>query len=127
APAAAVEPPRFDFRAEMAETRRTADAMLAAGDVAGAEAYMEARRRLFVENGYAIRKLNQAYFAFYGAYADEPGAAGDDPIGPTVLAIRAASPSLRDFLRAVAFIGSLEDLEQVAAEMGVERETAVTR
>ncbi|MCZ7674509.1 MAG: hypothetical protein M5U34_48975 [Chloroflexi bacterium] len=32
-----------------------------------------------------------------GAYADEPGAAGDDPIGPTLLALRAASPSLRDF------------------------------
>lgn len=123
------DPPAFDFRAEMAETRRQVDEMLAAGDVAGAEAYMEARRRVFVENGYQIRKLNQAYFAFYGAYADEPGATGDDPIGPTLLALRQASPSLRDFLRMTARIGSFADLEAAATEMGVEMggETAVTR
>ena len=49
---------------------------------------MEQRRQLFVENGYYIRKLNQAYFAFYGAYADVPGgAAGEDPVGPAVRAL----------------------------------------
>ncbi len=114
-----VEPPPFDFYAEMAETRREVDTMLAEGDVDGAEAYMEARRRLFVENGYNLRKLNQAYFAFYGAYADEPGATGDDPIGPTLLAMREASPSLKAFLRSVSFIGSFEDFEQVAGDLGV--------
>jgi hypothetical protein len=113
------EPPTFDFRAEMAETRRMVDAMLAEGDVAGAEAYMEERRHLFVENGYNLRKLNQAYFAFYGAYADEPGATGDDPIGPTLLAMREASPSLKAFMQAVSEIGSFEDFERVAEDLGV--------
>jgi hypothetical protein len=114
-----VEPPPFDFRTEMAATRRVVDDMLADGDVDGAEAYMEERRQLFVENGYDLRKLNQAYFAFYGAYADEPGATGDDPIGPTLLAMREASPSLKAFLRSVTKIGSFEDFERVAAELGV--------
>jgi hypothetical protein len=114
-----VEPPPFDFRAEMAATRRVVDSMLADGDVDGAEAYMEERRQRFVENGYDLRKLNQAYFAFYGAYADEPGATGDDPIGPTLLAMREASPSLKAFLRSVTKIGSFEDFERVAAELGV--------
>jgi hypothetical protein len=114
-----VEPPPFDFRAEMAETRRVVDAMLADGDIDGAEAYMEERRHVFVENGYNLRKLNQAYFAFYGAYADEPGATGDDPIGPTLLAMREASPSLKEFMRSVSTIGSLEDFERVAGELGV--------
>ncbi|MBK8988024.1 MAG: hypothetical protein IPM39_18465 [Chloroflexi bacterium] len=118
-------PPPFNFAAEMAATRIQADAMLAAGDVDGAEAYMEPPPQLFVANGYTIRKLNQAYFAFYGAYADEPGAAGADPIGPTVLALREASPSLKDFLQRVARIGSFADLQQVAAEAGLEA-TAVT-
>lgn len=114
-----IEPPPFDFRIEMATTRRVVDDMLADGDVDGAEAYMEERRHLFVENGYDLRKLNQAYFAFYGAYADEPGATGDDPIGPTLLAMRDASPSLKAFLRTVTKIGSFEDFERVAAELGV--------
>lgn len=114
-----VAPPPFDFRAEMATTRRVVDEMLAAGDIDGAETYMEARRRIFVENGYNLRKLNQAYFAFYGAYADEPGATGDDPIGPTLLAMREASPSLKAFMQTVRGIGSFEDFTRVAAELGI--------
>jgi hypothetical protein len=69
------EPPAFDFRAEMHKTRVTVDELLAEGKVEEAEAYMEQRRKFFWEHGYQIRKLNQAYFAFYGAYADQPGGA----------------------------------------------------
>ena len=72
-------PPVFDFSAEMADTRATVDRLLGEGQIEAAEAYMEARRRVFVSHGYNIRKLNQAYFAFYGGYAAEPGgAAGPD-------------------------------------------------
>jgi hypothetical protein len=117
APAAAPEPPAFDFRAEMYETRIQVDTLLAAGKIEAAETYMEARRRFFVEHGYNIRKLNQAYFAFYGAYAASPGGAtGEDPIGPMLRDIRAHSSSIRDFLERVAPIGSFADLERVHQE-----------
>ncbi len=112
-------PPPFDFRAEMAKTRRVVDKLLSEGKIDEAETYMEQRRHIFVENGYNIRKINQAYFAFYGAYADEPGATGDDPIGPTLLAMREVSPSLKAFMQSVAIIGSFEDFEQAAAELGI--------
>ena len=122
APAGADEPgpsapPPFNFRAEMAETRTQVDELLAAGRIPQAEAYMEARRRFFVDNGYNIRKLNQAYFAFYGAYADTPGATGSDPVGPAVVSVRENSPSLRDFMDNVAFVTSLEDLQAVLARL----------
>ena len=110
---AVVDPPLplFDFSAAMAETRNEVDRLLAEGQVEAAEAYMEERRQLFVSHGYAIRKLNQAYFAFYGGYAAEPGgAAGADPIGPMLRELRAASPSLRAFLRDVAGVTSYDDL-----------------
>lgn len=101
----------FDFAAEMGETRNEVDRLLAEGKVQEAEAYMEVRRQLFVRHGYAIRKLNQAYFAFYGGYAAEPGgAAGADPIGPMLRELREASPSLRDFLDEVARVTSYDDL-----------------
>jgi len=106
-------PPPFDFRAEMEETRIVVDGLLAEGKIEQAEAYMEARRRFFVANGYTIRKLNQAYFAFYGAYAAEPGATGADPIGPMLREIRAGSPTLRLFMERVARIGSFEELQEV--------------
>ena len=56
---------------------------------------MEARRQELVKQGYAIRKLNQAYFAFHGSYAVGTGAT--DPIGGKLRALRAAgSASLPD-------------------------------
>lgn len=106
------DPPAFDFRAEMRETRVTVDKLLAEGKIEEAEAYMEARRQVFWQNGYLIRKLNQAYFAFHGAYADQPGgAAGEDPVGPAVRALRAQSASLADFLHTIAWMTSFEQLQ----------------
>jgi len=106
------ETPPFDYRAEMHTTRITADQLLAEGKIEEAEAYMESRREIFWENGYAIRKLNQAYFAFYGAYADIPGgAAGEDPVGPAVRALRAQSDSLADFVKRISWMTSFEQLQ----------------
>jgi hypothetical protein len=105
--------PKFDFRAEMHETRVTADALLAKGKIEEAEAYMESRRLVFLKNGYLIRKLNQAYFSFYGAYADTPGgAAGEDPVGPAVRALRAQSKSLADFVNTISWMTSFEQLKK---------------
>lgn len=103
----------FDFRAEMHETRVTADQLLAEGKIEEAETYMEQRRQVFWENGYLLRKLNQAYFAFHGAYADVPGgAAGEDPVGPAVRALREQSDSLADFINTISWMTSFEQLQQ---------------
>jgi len=105
--------PPFDFRAEMHATRVVVDAMLASGRISEAEHYMEQRRQIFVKNGYFIRRLNQAYFAFYGAYADVPGgAAGEDPVGPAVRALRARCTSLADFVNRIAWMTSFEQLQK---------------
>ena len=102
----------FDFRAEMHETRVTADELLAQSKIVEAEAYMEERRLVFWENGYLLRKLNQAYFAFHGAYADVPGgAAGEDPVGPAVRALREQSKSLEEFINTIAWMTSFEELK----------------
>jgi hypothetical protein len=104
--------PGFDFRAEMRTTRVTVDALLAEGRIDEAEAYMEQRRQFFWDNGYRIRKLNQAYFAFYGAYAESGGgAAGFDPVGPAVRLLRFRSPSIAAFLDTMAGFTSFEQLE----------------
>jgi hypothetical protein len=117
--AQAATPPPFDFNAAMRETRVTVDGLLAIGRALGlgdlaarfAEAYMESRRALFVANGYGIRKLNQAYFAFFGDYQGGgfAGAGGADPIGPAVREIRALSPTLLDFAH------NLRDLTDTAS------------
>jgi hypothetical protein len=107
-------PPVFDFQVEMHLTRVNADKLLAEGKIDTAETYMELRRQFLWENGYHIRKLNQAYFAFYGAYADEPGgAAGADPVGTAVRLLRAKSTSLSDFVNRMAWMWNFEQLKKV--------------
>jgi hypothetical protein len=112
------EPPEFDFRAEMRKTRIWVDTLLAEGKIEQAEGYMERRRQMFVDQGYYIRKLNQAYFAFHGAYAAEPGAAGEDPIGPAVQELYARSPDLRTFAFRAAGVTTLAELETLLEEIG---------
>ncbi len=111
-------PPVFDFVKEMHETRVNVDSMLANGQIEDAENYMEARRKIFWDNGYRIRKLNQAYFAFYGAYADNPrgGAAGADPVGEAVRQLRTQSPSLASFIKQISWMSSFEDLQQAVKQ-----------
>jgi hypothetical protein len=104
-------PPQFDFRAEMHVTRLEADRLLSLGLVEQAEAYMEERRQVFWDNGYLIRRLNQAYFAFHGAYADEPvGPAGADPVGESVRELWARSASPKEFLETIAWMNDYGDL-----------------
>ena len=97
----------FDFRREMRETRLTTEDLLSEGRIEEAEAYMEERRLFLAENGYYIRKLNQAYFAFHGNYADSPAAVS--PLFGQLTALRAASPTLGDFIREVATVSSHEE------------------
>jgi hypothetical protein len=107
----------FDYGKELNDTRVHVDELLARGEIDTAERYMEARRQIFVYHGYAIRKMNQAYFAFYGGYQAQPGgAAGEDPIGPAVRELRARTPSLKAFLDAVAGVTTLDELKAVLAQ-----------
>ncbi|MCS6845815.1 MAG: hypothetical protein NZ528_16055 [Caldilineales bacterium] len=108
-PPASGEPPAFDFNREMRTTRQVVDRLLAHGYVEEAEAYMEARRQRFVANGYPLRVLNQAYFAFHGSYATGPAAT--DPIGPKVRRLRDLSPSLADFLRTASTVTTAAELD----------------
>jgi hypothetical protein len=109
--------PGFDYNAEMHATRVQADALLAQGKIVEAEAYMEKRRQFFWDHGYQIRKLNQAWFAFYGAYAAEAGggAQGADPVGPAVLLLRRRSPNLKVFVNTIAGFTSFQQLQQALA------------
>ena len=104
----------FDFRREMRETRLTADALLARDEIEIAEAYMETRRKLFVANGHPIRKLNQAYFAFNGTYAESP--ASVNPIGGQVRRLRELSPDLGTFMSLVSGVSDYAEFLELLCD-----------
>lgn len=89
----------FNYSEMMYQTRIHVDELLAQGKIEEAEQYMESQRQVFWDNGYQIRKLNQAYFSFYGAYADTPfSAAGNDPVGEDVRLFRTQHANLSSFI-----------------------------
>ncbi len=100
----------FDFNKEMREIRRAVDDYLSRGMITEAEEFMEHRRKFLVENGYNIRKLNQAYFAFHGTYADAPTSIS--PIGNELSELRNRSESLKDFLDTVVVMTSRQELQE---------------
>ena len=99
----------FAFNAAMRETRLTAEELLAEGKIEEAESYMEERRQYLGDNGFFIRKINQAFFAFHGSYAT--GAASVSPIGDQLEQLRDESESPEEFLKMVSRFDRVEELE----------------
>ena len=108
--------PGFSFNAEMRRIRLAVDELLAAGKIEEAEDFMEERRQYLASQGYYIRKLNQAYFAFYGTYAYEPTSVS--PIGGEVRSLRAQARSVRELLNAAAWMTSRADLLRLLGAPG---------
>ena len=100
--------PAFSFNREMQQTRLEADRLLSEGKIEVAESYMDARRLVFADNGYFLRKLNQAYFAFHGSYADRPTAVS--PIGDQVRQVREQSATLKEFIKTMSRVSSYDEL-----------------
>lgn len=107
--------PAIDFNAEMRELRLQVDELLAGGRVSEAEALMEATRLHLAEHGIHLRKLNQAYFAFYGTYAESPAAS--DPIGPLTREVWEATGDVGAFLTLMRDITSRSELEALVTSL----------
>lgn len=109
----ATPPGQADFNRLMRETRLEVDRLLMLGQVDAAESYMERRRLEINALGYSLRRLNQAYFAFFGSYAEGP--AGSSPIAGQLRRLRDDSPTLGSFVRMVAEVADPEDLDRLTA------------
>jgi hypothetical protein len=110
---AAPLPQEFDFTATMRGLRTQVEDLLDAGDIDGAERLMEETRLVLAENGFYIRRINQAYFAFHGSYADTPGSI--DPIGPKFDELRRQSATLEEFVETAREFRSARDLDAALA------------
>lgn len=97
----------FNFNMVMRETREKVEKYLQDGEIQNAENYMNNQRDLFVRNGYQIRKINQAYFSFYGTYANRPESTS--LTYEHLLEIRNRMSSLYEFLDILKDISSYEE------------------
>lgn len=102
-------PDRSESDAALRRLRLDVDDLLAAGRVDDAERLMEQVRLELVALGRNFRRINQAFFAANGVYATS--AASSSPIGPMLQQLRAASPTLLDFVVAVRDVEGVQELQ----------------
>ena len=114
------EEDKFDVREFMHETRHHTDELLEQGEIEQAEAYMETRRLELVENGHNIRKLNQAYFAFHGLYADGPSSTS--PLARQIWELRQQSTDAGDLVKTLQTISNYEEFLALLDERGIARD-----
>ncbi len=107
--------PTVDFNKEMRKLRLEVDALLKEGKVDEAERTMEERRKFLGENGIAIRKLNQAYFAFFGTYGDS--GASSNPAGPKVERVWEMTKDVGAFLAVMRNVKNAGDLDRAITRL----------
>ena len=107
---------------EMRETRLRTEELLAQGKVEEAEEYMKKRWWRLRLGGYRIRKLNQAYFAFRGRYAEGP--ASLSPIGQEVKELRGLFPDVASFVKTVSGISSYQEFLDLLERLKSQAERA---
>ncbi len=99
--------------AALRRLRLDVEELLSEGDVTAAEVLMEQRRLELAALGVAYRRINQAFFAARGFYADS--AASIDPIGPKLAALLAREGTAGAFLRAASRLTSEAELDALLA------------
>ena len=105
-----------NFTAFMRETRLEAERLLADGMIEEAEDYMRKRQWDLRLRGYYIRKLNQAYFAFRGRYADS--AASVSPIGDKMRELRSHAADIGEFIEWVSEVSTPAEFDALLERVG---------
>ena len=114
------EDERFDVREFLHETRHRTDGLLEQGEIEEAEDYMESRRLELVENGHNIRKINQAYFAFHGLYADGP--TSTSPLARQIWELRQQSTDAGNLVKTLQTISNYDEFLTLLDERSIARE-----
>ena len=79
---------------------------------------MESRRQTLVENGHNIRKINQAYFAFHGTYADSPSSTS--PLARQIYELRQQTTNPGHLVKTLQTISNYDDFIDLLSDRGIE-------
>lgn len=114
-PRAATATPTIDRNQVLRDLHTEVDALLAEGRIEEAERRMEEVRQELEDHGIRIRRINQAYFAFYGTYASRDDAI--HPLGGQLIELRERAGTLARFLELVRDVTTAADVEELLARL----------
>ena len=109
----------FDPREFLHDTRHETERLLSQGKIEEAETYMEDRRQTMVENGHNIRKINQAYFAFHGTYADSPSSTSN--LANQIWQLRQQTPTIGTLVKQLQTISNYNQFLQLLDTQNIEK------
>ena len=109
----------FDARDFLHDTRHQTEQLLEQGKIEEAETYMEVRRQTLVENGHNIRKINQAYFAFHGTYADSPSSTSN--LANQIWQLRQQTPNAGTLVKQLQTIANYNQFLQLLDTHNIEQ------
>ena len=89
---------------QLIETRKEVDRLLSLNEIEKAEKLMKEKTWELRLAGYGVRKINQAYFAFRGQYADGP--ASTSTAGKDLQEYRSYFPDVGSFIRSISTVSS---------------------
>ena len=101
----------FNFNSYLRETRLEVESLLSDGLVLEAENYMEKRKNEINSNGYNIRKINQAYFAFHGSYGSSPSSIS--PVANYLWDLREQTKTIGELVHIMEDISDYGEFEQI--------------
>ena len=99
------------FNAQIRFTRSITDNLLAKNKIDMAEKFMLSQTSKLNYHGYQIRKINQAYFAFYNSYGTTPQSTNN--ILPKLKCIRTKNLKLHEFINKVKNIDDFAKFENI--------------
>lgn len=114
-PRAAAAAPTIDRGKVLRDLHTEVDSLLGQGRIEEAERRMEEVRQELEDHGIRIRRINQAYFAFYGTYASRDDAI--HPLGGQLVELRERAGSLARFLELVRDITTAAEVEELLARL----------
>ena len=99
------------FNSEIRFTRSITDNLLSKNKINLAEKFMLAQKNKLNDHGYQIRKINQAYFAFYNSYGKSPQSTSN--ILSKLECIRTKNSKLIMFINKLKNIDSFSKFENI--------------
>ena len=78
------------------------------------------RRVELLDHNFTIRKINQAYFAFHGTYAESPSSTS--PIARYLWDLREQVATVGDLVKLLRPLGTYKEFEQLLVDRGIELE-----
>ena len=102
---------KFNYQLFIKNLRLDVDELLKLGKINQAEKQMESARAELESKGFYVRKINQAYFSFYGTYGGNPESTNE--YHDNLVQIRAKYENLGEMVHDIKYADNIEKINKL--------------